>query len=207
MLIAIISLLAFIGLVLSPHINIDGISIFKASGWKLLINLAFLLSASGLGASFAALYRANKYIANLTYDQNQQASYLIRFLLGLISGLILSVVVSDHIIKSDFLEEGIVRSLLAILGGFSADLFYTFLNRMVETTKSLFQGSTHEIAAAQLQAANVKLSGESLNNKLELAANLMKVQQEIDNNTKPEEIRAKLNGLYEELIPGVKMSG
>lgn len=205
MLVAIISLLTFIVVVLSPDINHKATTIFNSEGTPLLINLLFLLSAAGLGASFTALYKANKFITNLTFDPTHQASYWIRFLLGLISGLILALVISGESIKSEFLEEGIVRPLLALLGGFSADLAYTFLNRMVETVKSLFQGSTDAIISANTQKEKAKLVSSALNNQMKLAASLMKVQQSIGANSKPEEILTKLNQLIDNVMPGVNM--
>ena len=205
MLVAIISLFTFIGVVLSPDINHKGTTIFNSQGTPLLINLLFLLSAAGLGASFAALYKANKYITNLTFDPTNQASYWVRFLLGLISGLILALVISGESIKTEVLEDGIVRPLLALLGGFSADLAYTFLNRMVETVKSLFQGSSDAIISANTQKEKAKLVSSALNNQMKLAASLMKVQQSIGANSKPEEILAKLNQLFDNVMPGGNM--
>ncbi len=205
--VAILFLLIFILVVMSPDVIRNGANIFNSSGDKLLVNLLFLLSASGIGASFSALYKANRYITNLTFDPNHEISYWIRFLLGLISGLILSLVISDKAINSDFLEEGIVRPLLAILGGFSADLVYTFLNRMVETVKSLFQGSTEEMVKSQAQEAKSKLSMDAVANNTKLAMALMKARQEMGVGAKPEEMQATLDKLLEQVIPGVNVGG
>jgi len=172
--------------------KMSGISVFICGGKYSIFDLLFLLSASGLGASFAALYKANNYITTLTFNQDYQSTYWIQFLLGLISGLILAVVISEKTIEGiEFLTKDIVRPLLAILGGFSADLVYTFLNRMVETLKSLFEGSPKEIVKAKLQK-----------NQIKSAASIAEIQQEIGPNTKPEEIKAKLKKLFKDLMPG-----
>lgn len=206
MLVAITFLIIFIGVVLTSYINDQETTIFNSEGLPLFVNLLFLLSASGLGASFTALYKANKYITNLTFDPNYQASYWIRFLLGLISGLILSMVISENAIKSDLLEEGIVRPLLAILGGFSADLVYTFLNRMVETFRSLFQGSTEAMVLAQTQELKAKYGTEVIDKQMQLAASLMKIMGEIGPEVSASEIRDQLAGLLTELTPNISTS-
>ena len=54
------------------------------------------------------------------------------------------------------LSKGIVRPLLAILGGFSADLFYTFLNRMVETFKSLFETNAQNMLDAKAKLSELE---------------------------------------------------
>ncbi len=204
MLVAIISLLAFIAIVLSPDINDQGTSIFNSEGLPLLINLIFLLTAAGLGSSFTALYKANRYITNLTFDPNHEASYWIRFLLGLISGLILSLVISDTAIQSDFLEVGIVRPLLAILGGFSADLVYTFLNRMVETVRSLFEGSKETMVETEIQKEKIKLAMRAMERERLFVGQLIKIQQEIGTETPQKEIKSKLESLLIKVMPEAK---
>ncbi len=201
MLVAIIALVTFIIVVLSPDINAEGKSIFNSEGIPLLINMLFLLAAAGLGSSFTALYKANRYITKLTFDPNQEASYWIRFLLGLISGLILAIVISENAVKSEFLETGIVRPLLAILGGFSADLVYTFLNRMVETIRSLFEGSSKAIVDTEIEKEKVNLAGKTMKTKLKLARSLIQIREGIETNTNPKEVKSRLDDLVSEIMP------
>lgn len=59
-------------------------------------SIKYYLAAAGLGVSFAALYKANTFIANGTFDPTYHASYWIRFFLGLIAGLILAIMVPRH---------------------------------------------------------------------------------------------------------------
>jgi hypothetical protein len=63
--VAVICLAAFIALSLTPEVSIESISknVFEADSYPLLLNLLFLLTAAGLGACFAALFQANRYIA------------------------------------------------------------------------------------------------------------------------------------------------
>lgn len=200
-LVTLFTLLVFFYVSLSKNINTVEINIFALSGKKLFYPLLFLILASALGSSFAALYKVNQYIKNLTYDPNQVVSYWIRFLLGIISGLILSIVIEPSVIKSSFLVDNMVRPLLAILGGFSADLFYTFLNRVVDTMKSLFEGSTKEIIDNQTQAINIKSTRDALNNKIIISSQLMELQKKISTSKDPELFKQTMDKLWESLLP------
>lgn len=203
MLAAILSILLFVGTVISQYVNTEGGNIFNSDGLPLFVNLVFYLSAAGLGGAFSALYKANRYITDGTFDPNYHASYWIRFFLGLIAGLILAVVISENAIQSDILEAGVIRPLLAVLGGFSADLVYTFLYRMVESIKSLFQGSMEHLIRVNKEEMKTQLDNAKIVNQLKLAGNLMKIQQEIGLDAKPEEIKRKLENILNRLVPEV----
>ena len=199
MMLAILSLVLFIALSLSPSVDSTELS---AKGLPGLMDMLFFLAAAGLGASFASLYKANDYITRGTFDPTQQASYWIRFLLGLIAGLVMAIFISDKSLEgSSFLNEGIVRPLLAILGGFSADLVYTLLNRLVETMKSLFQGSMKNLIETKAEEARAQAEGQTVHNRMKLAADLLKVQQEMGSNPDPGQVQAKLNEMLTNLMP------
>jgi hypothetical protein len=175
-------------------------------GFEQLARLAFYMSAAGLGASFAGLYQANHYISKGTFDPTYQASYWIRFSLGIIAGLLLAILISEKSIAEEgMLSKGIARPLLALLGGFSADLLYTFLNRMVETFKSLFVSSTQDLLDAKTIEGKSKLAGLEVDSRMKLAKNLMDVQQQIAATSDPEEVKQQLNELLQNLIQPNKM--
>ncbi|MBN2530589.1 MAG: hypothetical protein JXR76_29650 [Deltaproteobacteria bacterium] len=130
---------------LTPLVNATSIhqTIFDSSGVELLMVFIFLLSAAGLGASFSALFKMNRYIALGTFDPKYETSYWIRFLVGLISGLILTQVLSFDFSEALSTQQGAnlaakhaAKVTLALLGGFSADLVFNILNRMVDTVSS-----------------------------------------------------------------------
>jgi len=181
MIATLVSLAIFVGVVLSPAINDQGGNIFTLNGLPLFLNLLFFLSAAGLGASFSGLYTANKFITAGVFDPTHKASYWIRFLLGLVSGLMLAVLISEEAMAGhEFLEDGVIRPLLAIVGGFSADLLYTLLNRMVETLKSLFQGSASQQVENETQAVQMRFNNELEKTKMGLQQELVNFQQELD---------------------------
>ena len=203
MLAAVIFLTIFITLMASPFINGDTLAedVLAADGIEQLARLIFYVRAASLGASFTALYTANTYISKGTYDPCYQSSYWIRFLLGIIAGLLLSLLISEKSIQDDgMLSKGIIRPLLAILGGFSADLLYTFLNRMVETFKSLFEGSAQNMLDAKAQEAKAKLAELEVERKMSLTQNLIQMQQQMGAETDPEQIKQQFNEILQNLM-------
>jgi len=194
MMASIISLVLFVVFVLSADVSTSvagGENILALDGLKLLNNLVFLISAAGLGAGFAALYKANSFITQGTFDPTYHVSYWIRFFLGLIAALVLSVMVSGDALDAHqgstqadstlyaFLDPGLLRPMLAMLGGFSADLLYTIMNRLVETVESLFRGSTKNFIAVKQEEANALLAASKVQSKIDVALKLLKFQQEL----------------------------
>lgn len=199
------SLLLFVGMSYSHYTNYSPghhTSIASTDGPELLALVLQYLSAAGLGASFLCLYKANRYVTEGTFDPMFEGSYWIRFSLGLISGLMLAVLINEEVVHdSKILEPGVIRVLLAILGGFSAELFYTFLSRFVEAFKSLFQGSTDELVKAEAAKARVRLAALQVEGQMQVAAKLLKLQQDIGANGKPEEIQRQLADLLKQVLP------
>jgi hypothetical protein len=203
MMASLISLFMFVVLMASPYIDSDKLAddVLTAEGFDQFARLFFYISAAGLGASFAALYQANSYISKGTYDPSYQSSYWIRFSLGIIAGLLLAILISEKAVQGgDMLSHGVMRPLLALLGGFSADLLYTFLNRMEETFKSLFESSSQNILDAKTIEGKAKLAGLEVDGRMKLAQNLMQVQQQLGATTDPEEVKQQLNDLLHNLI-------
>jgi hypothetical protein len=139
MLVAVIlSLAVFIALASSQYVNTTSGDILSTHGWPTLANEVFFLSAGGIGAAFAALFRAYTFIADGTYDPKYESSYWIRFILGMMAGILLPALVP---LGSGADSNGLSRPVLALIGGFSAALVYTILQRLVDVVGSLFQGS------------------------------------------------------------------
>ena len=221
-----ISLIIFVLFALWPEVNTRyiatqgaGKNILDLHGTALLINLIFYISAAGLGAGFAALYKANRYITEGTFDPTYHASYWIRFSLGLIAGLVLSVMVSGNALDAHhglpgdanaldtFLDPGLLRPMLAMLGGFSADLLYTILSRLVETVESLFRGSTKNLMDRKQQEADAQIAAGKIHSQLSLAAKLVKLRQELEGEVNPAEIQAKIDKLLTETMPNIHNPG
>jgi hypothetical protein len=198
MLAALICLVLFVSISLSPHINNkpESWDLFRSSGWQLLLKELFLLSAAGLGASFTALFRANRYIIEGTFDPKYESSYWIRFSLGFIAGMILATLIPiEEQVRADF-----GKPLLAMLGGFSADLVYRVISRVIETLESLFRGDTKNQVRAEKEQARARAAEEDMQNRFKVASNLMKVQQEIGSGLTPEQIKKKMGQLMDDMV-------
>jgi hypothetical protein len=137
MVVVVVVLLAlFIGLASTQWINTTSGDILASHGFDALANELFFLAAGGIGAAFAALFRAYTYIADGTYDPKYESSYWIRVILGLMAGVLLPALVP--------IGEGtspVTRPVLALVGGFSAALVYTILQRLVDVVGSVFEGA------------------------------------------------------------------
>lgn len=193
MAVAIFSLATFVVTALSPDVNDVSGDIFTSSGGELLVNELFLLSAAAVGAAFTALFRANRYIANGTYDPKYESSYWVRFILGLIAGIVLPALIP--------IEGGqaLTRPLLALLGGFSASVVYRILSRLVDTLESLVQGDARDVAAAREQALKAQVAEQRLQDQVRLAGVLVKLRDQLATGTGNEELKASVAGLLEEL--------
>lgn len=95
----------------------------------------FAIAAAGMGSSFNALFTAFRYINSRRYDPANNASYIGRFVLGLVSGLILVFV----LFGAD-LDLAFGTALIAIVGGFSSDLVFRILNRFTKLVDSIIPG-------------------------------------------------------------------
>jgi hypothetical protein len=103
------------------------------NGLPSLANAGFFLCAASIGASFSALFRINLYIAATTYDPKHDVSYWVQYGLGLIAGVLLATMIPI----SDAAGPAISRSVLALVGGFSASLLYRTLDRLSRSIESL----------------------------------------------------------------------
>ncbi len=203
MIAAFLFLIIFVALMSSPYISETTLAadVLSAEGLDQLARLIFYIGSAGLGAAFAGLYKANFYISNGTFEPSHQTSYWIRFVLGLISGLLLAILISEKSIESDgLLTKGVIRPLLAILGGFSADLLYTFLNRMLETFKSLFENGTRNIMDAKALEAKAKMATLEIDARNQLAQHLLQMQQNIGGDASADEIKQQLHEVLQNVM-------
>ncbi len=195
MLITVISLLALIGISLFKEVNDQSmqLSMLQGSGWSQVARLMFLLAASSVGASFYALFKMNGYIQRGTFDMKYASTYWSRYVLGLVAGILLSelfVVFIETVPATSGSPTAndaapltsapyLIKPILAILGGFSANLVYRILNKLIDTVESLFKGSTHEVIAnKQGEIATAAAVNEHLL-KTTMSNNLLNLKQQL----------------------------
>ncbi len=203
MLAAVLFLVALIGASLPEDVN-GHVNWANEHGWKLLLEELFLISAAGVGATFAALFRANRYVVEGTFDPKFNSTYWTRIVLGVVAGMILAMLVP--------IEEGghipeVAKPTLAMLGGFSVAVVYRILQRLVETVESLVRGDAREQIAARELATEARFAEEAAQGRLRVTANLTHLQQQLASDASREDLKERLERLIEELNPGALIEG
>jgi hypothetical protein len=146
---ALISLLVLLGVSLSTHINVENMSktFLQLEGYPLFVVEMFLLSAASLGSCFQNLQQLNTVISEEVYNPKLQSTYWTRWVMGVISGIILSQLVYDVILGHGTATEPskvgisptVGEPMLALLGGYSVDVVHGILNRVVNAIGSFFR--------------------------------------------------------------------
>ena len=199
MVVTFISIALFIGFGLSSYVNVEGGDILTSSGIDLLMNQLFFIAAAGLGASFYALFQANQYIIEGSFDPKYESTYWTRFTLGILAGIVLAGLIPLE--KSAALKD-FGKPLLAMLGGFSSNVVYRILTRLVETVESLIQGSTKAALKAGVEAAELQAEGKVSGVRLKLAGDLMTLQKSLAAGSDGEQIKKDLDAMVAQLLPG-----
>jgi hypothetical protein len=197
---ALLCLASFIALATSGDVNAVSVSqnILEIQGIPMLLNLLFLLTAAALGACFAALFQANRYIAQGTFDPKYESSYWIRVILGLIAGLLLSHMVPLTI--DDIGKLSVTKPMLALLGGFSAAMVYRIISRLIEAVESLVKGENRDSPVAQEQTSQARLAAQSAQDRLQLVASLTNLQQQLAANASPQTLHLELERILGNLL-------
>jgi hypothetical protein len=126
---------------------------------KDLCDLSHIIGGAGLGSSFYALHTASRYIKSGTFDQKYNNTYLLRFGLGLLSGLILACFLQDFLqLNSGSTSSPNVNkisvSALALIGGYSAEAVERILRRISDTLVAFISGSDKDKIEAVKQRAH-----------------------------------------------------
>ncbi len=207
MLVAILSLIAFVSISLMPQVNAESMQHGLLGGDNLeqLLKIAFLISAASVGASFYALFKMNSYMADGTFDASYSFSYWAGYVLGIVSGLLLSELLVGFIQPE--LESAaalgslshLMKPVLSLLGGFSANLVYRVLNKLVDTIDSLFKGDAREVQELKEEKTQMQFREELERVKNKSITNLMLVKRKmIDMQLPPDMIQTMDQLLFEE---------
>jgi hypothetical protein len=109
--------------------------------------------AAGLGAVFYVLFTAHKYVKDRTFDPRYNAVYLIRFVLGVVSGLILAIVLGASFFKSNTTISNLGPAVTALLGGFSTEGVNQILQRLVDILLAAVRGDNSDAVKAKASQA------------------------------------------------------
>ncbi|MDR8391649.1 hypothetical protein NC796_10885 [Aliifodinibius sp. S!AR15-10] len=197
-------LISFILLSLSPFITSDPEigDPFISSGMELLINELFILTAAGIGATFAALFEANKYLVSYTFEPKYSYSYWIKIGLGLISGFILAELIPLDEQTGSMSILG--RPTLAMLGGFSATIVYRILKRLVNSLESIFKGDVDQQIERLEEEAKIQNQGKLTQLRFSHTSNLLQLKKTLADKTDSKELQQKLDSMLEEMIPQLR---
>lgn len=197
MILALIFLLVFVFTAQSEAINATTIveDFTVLDHGDLLIYLMFLFSIAGLGASFSALFQANRYIKRRTFDPKQTSSYYIQILLGIIAGLFISQLV-DFDTSGDTLNL-LSKPTLALLGGFSSTVVYRILKQILSALESLVKSDSEEAVETQKQLLQVNAQQMIRESRLKFAAKLLPLKE-----AKPDNFQQTIDDMVSELLAG-----
>jgi len=159
MAVAVVSLIGLLGMALFNQVTAENLAkgLLNLSGFDLLVNEAFLIFAAGVGAALANLKRLDRYVATCTYDPRNDSSYWTRLVMGLISGTVLSQIVYGELVGRGLLgnppADNVLTSIgppvLALLGGFSADLVHDLLTHFIDVVGRAFGRGSSEASNSQ----------------------------------------------------------
>jgi hypothetical protein len=196
--VAIMSIVVTIAVGTSPEISPDpdAGNPMLSHGWKVVLNQLFFLSIAALGSCFHGLFTVKRYIVEGTFDPVYAPTYWVRFLLGVMSGLILASLIE---VDADSNLHVVARPILALVGGFSASVVYRALERMVDTVDNLLQGDARRLVDDQKRVLLAEGEQRVRDSKLDTAAALLKIQSQLGDD--PERARESLRQLTERLAP------
>ena len=142
--------LAFFVISLSGEINLEAmsLSIYELSGAPLAIKLGLIVSAAGLGASFAVLFSVWEDLRKHRYEPLAEGASWMQVGLGVVAGLMLSEILGGEqaLVPGGEMNAafgGMSEPLLALLGGFSAGVIHMVLNTIVNAIRRAF-GHEHD---------------------------------------------------------------
>ena len=213
---ALISLAMMIGFSLSEQVdgNPASFSLFSNSGMSLLLNYLFLLSAASLGACFSALFTANRYIKDGTFDDRFESTYWSRYVLGLIGGIMIAMLVpiGEFLAPETGATQGASHAhmgppLLALLGGFAANFVYRVLDRLVKMMESGVKGDPNDALAVQEQQVRARLDNKAVQDRLDQARQLLQLQQRLAETNDPEVVKNALLEMQQKLVEDRDMTG
>lgn len=170
----------------------------------LVLAVLFRLAAAGMGASFFALYKAKKYVANNTFDPSYEATYWTEFILGLMAGLIFSTFLDNQDVGSSFGATLMMGKIaVALLGGFSSTVVYEFLNKTVNALASIFKPDVSAVLETEIKSVKADIENSFAQKKQTVLNHLADLQSDIfSGKFSKDDIGGRVKNMMDDLIDG-----
>jgi hypothetical protein len=197
---AILFLLGFILIRVIPYVNalLAAGDPAAASGWPLLLEELYYITAAGMGASFAVLFEANRHTLKAAFDPIYEPFYWTRFALGLIAGVLLAELVPADASKSIY--HAVTKPTLALLGGFSSSVVYRLLVHLRNTVESFIQPRPGDALDPQGPPVREGRPATAAPDHLTVAG-LLDLQRRLAAGTPPAHLQADIARLLAQLMP------
>ncbi len=143
-----------------------------------------LLAAAALGAGFYSLSTSHRYVRDRTFDPQYNQLYVVRFVLGVAAGVILSVGIGE----SYFPDQNLGKGLLAIVGGYSADAVSEILQRLADTLLTIVKGSPDGESEAVRRADKAAMDAQRVRERSEARERLHQAKAEAEAKNAPQEV-------------------
>ncbi|MEE8057488.1 MAG: hypothetical protein V3T17_06600 [Pseudomonadales bacterium] len=213
MLISLFFLVAFMVIGQMEIINEDNLTsgILGSHGAVAVAVLSYLICCAGLGACFTCLYRLNDYVSKAVYDPRYDSTYWTSILLGVIAGVFISELLFSVLFSHAALPGGdsalienhadnLGKPALALFGGFSANMVYKILQRLVDSVESLVRGDQNAINQARRAVEVSQLKSQKKELHMEVANQLVALEQDLKND--PEQAQTKVKQAIDQLLGG-----
>ncbi len=182
-------------------------TVLSSNGFPFLLNLFFLSCASAIGATFMLLSTIKPKFSNGTYHPDMDSGYWITIVLGIIGGIIITEMVP---LKSTGAQEGMLddKLLLALLSGFSSQLVYNILNKLISAVESLVNGGPEVARANEIQRLKISNEYQSAKTKVDIANKMNGLRRKLkesssDDNNSEENIDGAIDEVLENLDDGM----
>ncbi|MFZ4576408.1 MAG: hypothetical protein ACOYN0_18645, partial [Phycisphaerales bacterium] len=181
------------------------------TGWDGLLSQLSNLFAAMLGASFYTLYTANRFVVDRTFDRAYTTHYVVRFVLGIVAGVILANfgeylltnASANAAAASGTTSAGptgaavtLTQTVLALIGGYSADAVNAIFTRVAETLTTAVRGSSGQRAREEAQL-DVKKAESKAKVKVDEAERTIDASR----HEETESLRKLLSAATEEGVP------
>ena len=210
-----LSSLFLIGYIIFGSLTISDLFFVESSKfYSIFFTQLLLFFSGGLGACLYALTTSKRYIVARTFDNKYITHYYNRIIIGLITGFILANIIDASFFNSlsnlnssdpNTAVNGrnilgtITPSLLALLGGFSAEAVIKILNRLLAMIMTLVEGDTKDIIETKEEELKNKFEAQKVKQNMNIVIEL-KASLESSKLDKESESYKKIKSVIDNLI-------